>query len=88
MKKKTERDILKQLLINATFDADYFLEKFDKRLREEVKMSVIDNVVSSHTLTLAAVATLGLAAFGVDVGVGDNQVALGLALLGAANLAD
>jgi hypothetical protein len=51
-------------------------------------MSVVDNIVSAHTLTLAAVAALGLAAFGVDVGVGDNQVALGLGLLAAANLAD
>jgi hypothetical protein len=64
------------------------MDRIAVRLRKEVNMSVIDSVVSSHTLTLAAVAVLGLAAFGVDVGVGDNQLALGLGLLAASNLAD
>lgn len=43
--------------------------------------SVVDKVINKSTLSLAALAVFGLAAFGVDVGVGDNQVALGLALL-------
>jgi hypothetical protein len=51
-------------------------------------MSIVDNVVSNHTLTLAAVAVFALSAFGVDLGVGDNQIALGLALLAGSNLAD
>lgn len=51
-------------------------------------MSILDTVTSSSTLSLAAFAVLALAAFGVDLGVGDNQIALGLALLAGSSLVE
>jgi hypothetical protein len=89
-RKRSEREVLHQLLTECMFDADHFLVLLDRRLGEGVNnyMSILNVVTSGHTLTLAAVATLGLAAFGVDLGVGDNQVALGLALYAASSLAE
>lgn len=50
-------------------------------------MSVVDTFVNGHTLSLAAVVVFALTVFGVSI-IDENQLALGLTFLAAANVVE